>query len=215
MSDDGLIDLIRREAATAAAMRHWTGTVVVTSYDSKKHAIKGMLVPHEIETGWIPISTDHIGNGFGNLAGPKVGSPDALDGDQFHVQFDAGNTNTLTATHRIFSEQDVPPQVQSGEILSQHQTGTKVFMDKDGQAIVEHGPSGNTIVMATDKSITVTHAPTGSNLQIDKDGNHIHDPKGKQHVFKGNAVFQQSVNVSGAATLASGTLGGLPIATNS
>lgn len=214
MSDDGLIDLIRREAATAAAMRHWTGTVVVTSYDPKRHSIKGILVPHEIETGDIPIGAGGIGNGYGDLIGPKVGSAEALDGDQFSVQFDAGNTNTLIATHRIFSDQDVPPQVQSGEMLRQHSTGTKVFFDKDGQATVEHGPSQNTIVFGTDTSITTTHKPSGSNFQIDKDGNHIHDAKGKSVTFKntGAGVMIDNLTVSGNSTLNTGTIGAIPIA---
>ncbi len=72
---DGLIDLIRREAAIVSSMRHWKGTVVVTGYDPKKHALKGILVPHEVETTWIPIGSGAIGSGFGDLIGPKVGSP--------------------------------------------------------------------------------------------------------------------------------------------
>ena len=136
MSGDGLIELIRREATIIAAMRQWTGTVVATSYDPTKHAIKGVLVPHEVETGWIPIGVGAIGSGSGDLMGPKVGSADALDGDQFNVQFDAGDPNTLIATHRIFSDTDVPPQVQAGEMMRRHALSQQLYFNAAGDAIL-------------------------------------------------------------------------------
>lgn len=138
MIDDNFLNMIRREAAIAVAQRQFKGTVVVTAYNKETHAIKGMLVPHGLETGWIQITGDHIGNGFGNLAGPKVGSADKLDGDQFAVEFGFGDPNTLVATHRVFSKQDKPPQVESGEILSRHENGNRVFMAKDGSMTIQH-----------------------------------------------------------------------------
>ncbi len=132
--DDGFIDLIRREAAIIVAQRQFKGTVVVTAYDKRKHALKGMLVPYMVETGWIPIGAGAIGNGSGDLMAPKVGSADALDGDQFAVQFDTGDTNTIVATHRIFSDADAPPQIEAGEMMRRHQDGQQLYFDKDGNA---------------------------------------------------------------------------------
>ena len=103
---DAWLDIIRDEVATVSSMRNWKGTVVVTSYDPTKHAIKGILVPHEVETGWIPLGSGMIGNGYGDVMAPKAGSATDLDGDQFNVEYDNGDPNTPIATHRIFSEAD-------------------------------------------------------------------------------------------------------------
>lgn len=204
---------IRRIAAEALGALQFKGTIVCTAYNPKTHSIKGMIQPHNIESGWVPLSVIHAGPGYGILVGPRVGDPKKLDGQVFDLHFDGGDPDTLVATHRHFSTPEPPPEVQSGEVLVMQEGGSKVFFDKDKQVTLAHGPSGNTFVFAKDSSITVTQHKTGSMFQIDKDGNHLHDPKGKQHIFKGTAVFSGDVNVSGATTLASGTLGGLPIAT--
>ena len=176
---DGWLDIIRDEVATVASMRNWKGTVVATSYDPKKHAIKGILVPHEVETGWIPIGVGAIGNGYGDVMGPKTGDPEKLDGDQFNIEFDTGDPNTPIATHRIFSDVDVPPEVKPGEMLRQHSTGTHVFLAEDGSVAMLHGPSKSTIT-------------------IDKDGNHVHDTKGKHYtVTTGGGDY--SVDAGGGA----------------
>ncbi len=158
---DGLIDLIRREAAIVSSMRHWKGTVVVTGYDPKKHALKGILVPHEVETTWIPIGSGAIGSGFGDLIGPKVGSPTELDGDQFNVEFDAGDPNTLIATHRIFSDKDVPPAVQSGEMMRRHQLGQQLFFNQAGDAILSRDDGSMMKLMASGDTV---HMPASGKI---------------------------------------------------
>lgn len=161
MSFDGLLNVMRREAAVAVASREFRGTLVVTAYNPKTYAVKGIIVPHEIESGWVQITGDHIGKGFGNLAGPKVGSADALDGDQFAIEFDRGDPNTLVATHRIFSDQDKPPVVQSGEMLLQHESGNKVFFAAD-KSVTVVGQSGSQTKHHVDGRISMKPA-TGKN----------------------------------------------------
>lgn len=126
-----------------------------------------------MESGWIPIGTQHIGNGFGLAIGPKAGDAKKLDGDQFNVEFENGDPSTPIATHRLFSKQDKPPKVESGEMMLKRQDGGHLFFDKDG-------------------AITVTHKGGGF-VKIDKDGNHIHDTKDKNisvNAGKGSASFK-------------------------
>lgn len=177
---DTLLSHVRREAANAVASREFTGTLVVTAYDPQTYAVKGMIMPHEVESGWVRITGDHIGNGYGNLAGPKVGTADDLSGDQFALEFDRGDPNTLIATHRIFSDVDQPPQVQSGEILNQHANGNRVYMKSDN-------------------SVEVL-GQNGSRVYIDPQGNQNHDAKGKNITIQssgGTIAINGQVNING------------------
>lgn len=151
---DGLLDIIRDEVATVSSMRNWKGTVLVTGYDPKKHAIKGILVPHEVETGWIPIGSSSIGNGYGDAMGPKVGDPQKLDGDQFNVEFDNGDPNTPIATHRIFSDTDVPPTVQAGEMMRRHEKGQQLFFNQAGDAILSRDDGSKTAHKADGSAVS-------------------------------------------------------------
>ena len=152
---DGLLDIIRDEVATVASMRNWKGTVVVTGYDPIKHAVKGILVPHEVETGWIPIGTGAIGSGYGDAIGPKVGTADQLDGDQFNVEFDNGDANTPIATHRIFSDTDAPPQVQAGEMIRRHEMGQQLFFNQAGDAILSRDDGSMMMLKASGDAVVM------------------------------------------------------------
>lgn len=137
MSTGQWLDIIRREALNVAKHGQQKSTVICTSYNPNTHAIKGILVPHGVETGWIPLAAIHIGNGYGVLVGPKVGDPEKLDGDQFDVDFEFGDPNTPIAKHRMFSTPDAPPVVQSGEILLMHQKGAKLYFEEDGSVTLD------------------------------------------------------------------------------
>ena len=156
---DDLLDLIRMEAADVVAERQFDGTLVATSYDPDRHMVKGMIMPHKVESGWVRIGASHTGNGFGIVAGPNIGSADKLDGDQFSLHYEGGDANNLVATHKHFSQQDKPPRVESGEIMLKHQGGGSTFFAKD-------------------KSITTTHANGGVH-RFDPEGHHTLDTKGK------------------------------------
>ena len=204
MSYDGLVNIMRREAQNVyQAFNLPTTFGSVTAYNPKTHAVKVILHPTGIESGWIPLGTQHATNNGGVAVGPKVGSADALDGDQVLVAFMGNDPNSPVVTQRFYSDSDPPPLVQPGEVVVQHSSGTRVFLDQDGQLIHEHGPSGNTITLAKDNSITLTHKATGSTIQIDKDGNHVHDTKGKGLTIKADTLAFEG----------NATLNGLPIKT--
>ena len=124
---DEFWNVVRRIALEVMGSTQIKGTLVCTAYNPKTHAVKGIIQPHGVESGWVPIAALHVGNGFGVLVGPKVGDPQKLDGDQFDLQADMGDPNTLVAHHRQFSTPDAPPEVQSGEMLLMHEKGTKAF----------------------------------------------------------------------------------------
>ncbi len=182
ISINALMNYIRREAGNAVASREFTGTLVVTAFDPSTYAVKGMIMPHEVESGWVRMTGDHIGNGYGNVAGPKVGTSDDLSGDQFALEFDRGDPNTLIATHRIFSDVDQPPTVQSGEILNQDVNGSHVYFKSD-------------------KSVTVLHGPSGSHVYIDPQGNQFHDAKGMSVTIQTSGQGSVTLNATGTGGL--------------
>lgn len=112
---DEYLEIVRREAGILIGQRALPSSLVTTSYDPKKHAIKGMLMPHGVETGWVPIGVQGAGKNFGIFIGPHAGDPQKLDGDQFSIEFENGDPNTPVARHRLSSDQDTPVETQSGE----------------------------------------------------------------------------------------------------
>jgi phage baseplate assembly protein gpV len=107
---------------------------LVTSYDPKTHMAKVMLGPSGHETPWLPIARQHMGNGWGIVIGLTPGDGIST-GDQVEVTYHGGDLDSGRITGMYHSDQDQPPQVQSGEILLQHQSGSKVYLDQNGNVI--------------------------------------------------------------------------------
>lgn len=213
---DQIVDVIRREVAMQIAQRQVKGTLVCTSYDPDKHAIKGMLMPHRVETGWIPIGSHHIGNGFGMLVGPKPGSAEKLDGDQFDIVFDQGDPNTPIAALRLFSAKDKPPRVESGEMLLRHESGNSFLFDKNKEITIRHHKGGT---QHWDKDGKVTITTKDQDFTVDA-GKGSHTFKAKGHTFDGPVNVRGSVTATEDVTAGqrvAGSLGvlsgGLPVRT--
>jgi hypothetical protein len=135
-----LLDILRREAQ-AAAQRQQPATLTVTSYNPEKHAVKGTIKPYGIESGWIPIGTAAVGDGFGVAIGPCVG-------DQFNLEFEGGDPNSARATHRLFSNDAKPPKVESGEVAIFSKFGHKISLTKDNKMVIE--AKGDTKINVTE-----------------------------------------------------------------
>ncbi len=110
------------------AMAQWSPQSrigVVSSYDKKTHSVKVMLQPENKESNWIPISSMHVGNGFGMVIGPKIG-------DQLEIGFHQNDPSAARVIGRFHSEKDKAPEVESGEMLLKHESGSTIFFDKNG-----------------------------------------------------------------------------------
>ncbi len=158
---DELMSHIRRIAQEVMGRSQFKGTLVCTAYNPQTHAVKGIIQPHGIESGWVPLAALHVGNGFGIAVGPRVGDPKKLDGQVFDLHFDGGDPDTLVAHHRQFSNTEKPPVVQSGEMLLQHESGNKVFFAAD-KSVTVLGQNGSQTKHHTDGRISMKPA-TGKN----------------------------------------------------
>jgi hypothetical protein len=131
---DDWLEIARREAGITSGSRQHASVLVCTSYNPEKHCIKGILQPHGVETGWIPVGIIGAGPNFGVVIGPKAGDPQKLDGDQFSIEFENGDPNTPIARHRLSSDQDTPPKVETGEIAIVSKFNHNILMKKDGSS---------------------------------------------------------------------------------
>ena len=144
---DDLLNIIRREAERVYASRHSKRYGIVTSYNPEKHLAKVTLQPEGQESGWLPIRTSHIGNGWGMVVGLQLR-------DQVELTPQEGDVESLAITGVVHSDEDKPPMAESGEIYLKHQMGASVKLGKTGSlALTDAG--GGTIVMNGSGVVTI------------------------------------------------------------
>jgi phage baseplate assembly protein V len=130
MEIDKLLNLVRREAHRVVNQWSRPRVGLVSAYDPDRHAVRVRLQPEDVESGWIPVTEQHVGNGFGIVMGPNIG-------DQFEVQFQGSDGETGRILGRLYSNEDRPPRVEAGEVMIRHQSGTRIFLDKNGVITIE------------------------------------------------------------------------------
>lgn len=154
---DEFVNISRREAGRMDTLRKHSSTLLVTSYDPDTYAIKGTYQPEGKESGWIPLATQQSGSGYGITVGPKIG-------DQYEVAFSGGDLESPYVLGRIFSDKDKAPKVESGEVLARHESGTRLFLNKDGEALIDH-KSGSHIHLKD--NLTEVADPQGNKITLD------------------------------------------------
>jgi phage gp45-like len=97
----------------------------VSGYDPGTYMVKVQLQPEGIETGWLPLGSPGVGNGFGIFAGPGIG-------DQVEVQFPDGDLSSGVVSMRFYSDVARPVSVPSGEVWIVHQSGSFLKFHNDG-----------------------------------------------------------------------------------
>lgn len=120
-----LLSIMRRESERVLAQRSTTRLGLVTSYDPKTYTCKVALQPDGPETGWIPVTTVWVGNQWGLFCPPSPG-------DQVEVEFQEGSVENGLVTGRLFSAEDKPLEVESGEFWLVHKSGSYLKFLNDG-----------------------------------------------------------------------------------
>lgn len=153
---DVVLNYIMREVERFHASRYTERHGLVTSYDPKKHLAKVAFQPEGTQSGWLPIETLHMGDGWGHLIGLTPGQDQSQQGgggsggnssssngssgngqqdqgDQVIVRYQEGDFESGKIVKVVHSDKDVPPVVQAGEMLSQHKYGARIFWDQYGE----------------------------------------------------------------------------------
>jgi len=122
---DELWNRVRLEVARALAGRADPRLCLVSSYDPQTYAAKVLVQPENVETGWLPVLSPWIGNGWGLYAPPTAG-------DQVLVLFQENDQEVGLVLPRLYSNQQRPLAVESGEFWLVHQSGSFVKLTNAG-----------------------------------------------------------------------------------
>jgi len=130
---------------------------LVSSYDPGHYAVKVKLQPppaegDATETGWLPIWSPWIGNGWGLFSPPNVG-------DQVLVLFPNGDDQIGIVIGGIFSDVDKPLPVPAKEFWLQHSGGAFLKFTNDGKVSL-NAPQG--FFVTGDTTITGKLHATGA-----------------------------------------------------
>jgi phage baseplate assembly protein V len=123
-----MTNLQRREAQRVLSQVGLVRMAVVTSYDPSNYAAKVRIQPEDTETGFLPITTPWVGNGWGMFSPPTAG--DVVD-----VHFQEGGKQAGFIALRHFGDQFRPLKVPSGEFWLVDKLGNS-FKFSGGKVLV-------------------------------------------------------------------------------
>lgn len=120
-----ILNAMRLQSEQAANVRASARLGTVSSYDPDNYAAKVMIQPEGVETGWLPVASDWVGNGWGLYMPPSIG-------DVVEVEFQEADINAGIICRRIFTNAARPLAVPSGEFWLVHQAGSSLKFHNDG-----------------------------------------------------------------------------------
>jgi phage baseplate assembly protein V len=155
----------------AAGPMHARFALVSTAHD-REYAVKLLLQPEGIETGYVPVLTPFVGNGWGLFCKP-------VQGDQVLVLFADGDTNCGVVVGGLFSDEDVALAAPEREFWLVHGDGASLKFQAGGVVnLVAPGGlniAANTAITGTlhvtdevtaDKSVTATTDVVGGGKHL-------------------------------------------------
>lgn len=127
-----LLNIMAMRSAMAQSAFSGTRQGIITAYDPTEYAIKVSLQPTGEETGWIPLASPWVGNGYGFAAGPMIGA-------EVEVNFDSGTVGVGMAGGQFYNNEDRCPGPPSGELWIVHQSGSMLKFLNSGKIIIQDG----------------------------------------------------------------------------
>jgi hypothetical protein len=98
---------------------------LITSVDPSTATARVTLQPESVLTGWLPLLTPWVGNGWGLVCPPSPG-------DQVLVIPQEGDAEHGLILAGTWSAQTTPPPAPSGEFWLVHQSGSFLKLQNDG-----------------------------------------------------------------------------------
>lgn len=165
---------MRMEAERALSRVAKVRIGIVDSYDPSHYACKVRIQPENYLTGWLPVTTAWVGNGWGMFCPPTPG-------DIVEVQFQEGDQESPFVVLRFFSNSVKPLPVPSGEFWLVHQSGSFLKFHNDGSVEIK---APNHLNITGD--VYVTGAIFASGDITDQTGTTNESMKGMRNVFNGH-----------------------------
>jgi hypothetical protein len=120
----------------------------ISGYDPSTYSVKVTIQPDGVLTGWIPLKSVWIGNGWGLFSPPSIG--DAVEIDYQEADGFGGSVGL-----RFFNDQDRPLPCPSGEFWLVHESGASFKSTNDGKLTLTD-PSGTVVSLTNDGNLTIT-----------------------------------------------------------
>jgi phage baseplate assembly protein V len=112
----------------ASSLDHSAGQVkfgTVTSVNAANGTARVTIQPEAVLSGWLPILSQWVGNGWGMVALPAPG-------DQVLLVPQEGDGEQGIIVGKVFSVKQVPPAAPVGEFWLVHQSGSFLKLCNDG-----------------------------------------------------------------------------------
>ncbi len=142
---DALLSQMRMQAQIAMSSRATTLIGIVNGYDPNTYTARVLLQPNNTLSGWLPILSPWVGNGFGLFVPPNIG-------DVVEVQFQEGSYAVGMICSRRFNNDARPLPVPSGEAWLVHESGSFIKLTNDGKISI----NGNTEIDITSSTVNIT-----------------------------------------------------------
>lgn len=167
-----LLNQMRMRAQIALSNQKTVRMGLISNFNPENYTAQAIIQPQDNEfpersnTGWLPIFSPWVGNGWGFFAPPQIGAMCA-------VHYSEADLNGAFITMCGFNKKFTPLNVPSGECWLVHESGSYIKLSNDGKiyinaATVELGSisAGNLKKLLTEEAATVfnnhTHPSNGS-----------------------------------------------------
>jgi phage baseplate assembly protein gpV len=128
---------------------------IIDGYDPSHYSVKVRIQPENILTGWLPLTSPWVGNGWGMYAPPSLG--DIVD-----VHFQQNDPNAAFVVQKFFSNTVQPLAVPSGEFWLVHASGSSLKMTNDGNITIS---AANKLILHGANEATFDAGGTGFKYQ--------------------------------------------------
>lgn len=158
------LDVMRREAERILSVKTFPRFGVIQNYDPNAYKAKVLIQPENILSGWLPISSEYVGNGFGLFFAPAIG-------DTVLCQFADGDFGMgVIGSGKIFLPTMPPVACPSGQVMLVHSSGTYLKILASGE--LDMNVVGNlTLTVTGNLAANVSGTATITSPTIALDGN--------------------------------------------
>lgn len=144
-----LLNAMRGQAIAAMDGRADPRNGLVESYDPGSYSAKVALQPDGVSTGWIPVGSPWVGNGWGMFAPPSPG-------DLVEISHQEGDPQQPQVGQRFYNDDDRPLPCPSGEFWLVHKSGSMLKFHNDGS--VDLKAAGTLNATAATANVTASGA---------------------------------------------------------
>lgn len=187
-----LLNQMRLQAEMAGSARAQVKVGLVSGYDATNFSVKVKLQPEGIETGWLPLLSPWVGNGWGMFCAPSIG-------DMIEVQFEQGSAEAAFACMRFFNDEDRPLAAPSGEFWLVHKSGGFAKLTNDGKLLL----NGQAEIDLTTPALNIT---VSGNANVSVGGTLVSSAASWNH--SGPLSVNGDISSSGTVTGSTDVVGG-------